>query len=723
MTLSFRMKDQPMRLVFPVLAALMVAPPALAQSRENITVTARRVAEPLFEVPLAVSVFARAEIGEQRIDSLEDLAFAAPSFQITDPFGRLNPSATLRGLSQEGIGDEPNVAFFEDGIHLSNRSSINGTLFDLERVEIVRGPQGARYGRNSFGGAINLITRDPGEDFAAETAVTIASEDRLKLSGSVEGPLTDGLAARIALVRRDWGGAFGNELAGGPELGREETDAAALTFLWQAGPDWTVRLRGSWRRDEDTQPGSHLVAANCQPRASDGALRYFCGSVPTFETGFASNPEQAGFVRESWRAGLRIEGRLTENLRLTSLTGGFTERSRFDRDDDYSAVLAREAGQITEPSDFSQELRLSGTWDQGSWLAGLSHYRFDIDTDRRDIAYGSGATSPAGPRTSAETRTWAGFAALDYRLAGAWEIGLEARLLRETKRFESTIRDEAGTPLDLAESWTAFLPRASILYRIGESARLYASYAEGFKAGGFNSFANLFDAERVYEPDTNRTYELGGRARLAGGKLLLDAALFWIEWDDQQVTAASARGVSNNFFVNNAGGARSRGVELSADWRITEGLIAALDYAYTDATFTEYRDPDLVGLPGFPADGDVSGNLLPRQSAHQLTASLRYERPVSETLTAALRLDARYESPHYSTPANLADNGHRRTLDLRLSLAHERGELAFWVDNLTDDDAADVAIRWFDAANGFARAWLVTPRDPRSFGLTAELRF
>jgi iron complex outermembrane receptor protein len=718
------------------LAAFLTAAsilPAAAAPIEEVTVTARQRTEALRDVPLAVTALSAAAIERRRIVDLSTLSAAVPGFTLSDPFGRLNPSPALRGLAQPGIGDEPSVGLFIDGVYVSGRSSLNLLMGELERIEVIRGPQSALYGRNTFGGAINLVTRKPSEKAEGYAEATIGSKNRYDVRAAFNAPLASWLSARVYAVHRDWGGYYTNRVAGGPKIGREKSDQIQAGLRFTPFADFEVLLRVSYAEDDDSQPKSFLVDINCGPRIPDGALREYCGTVPSApvsiggapNTGFSANPIHRGFQRDAFRAALTLTWRF-DFATLTTISAYANEHPVFGFDGDYQPVVAYDSGQAISRHDVAHEIRLAAApQTKVKWLLGASSYRLDNRTERRNIFYVQGRTIPEGPRTDESTDAYAVYGSLVAPLGNAFEAGADLRWSDERKSFRSlNLRDRNGVPLDLAASWRSWTPRFALSRKFGAETSAYVSAARGFKTGGFNTNENVFANERRYQPETNWTYEIGAKTADPSRGLSLTAALFWIDWRNQQVVAASAAGAANNFYNNNAAKSRSRGLELEGTWRPLDELTLAGAYAFTDARFRDYRDPDLAAVPGFAPNGDVSGKLLPRQSRHQAQASATWEAPLpGGDFTWFLRGEIAYRSKQYATSSQLASTGDDTKVNLQLGATRGAWKATLFLDNLLDDRSPEVVIRWFDPVRAFRRAMLVTPSDGRTFGLTLRYQF
>lgn len=254
---------------------------------------------------------------------------------------------------------------------------------------------------------------------------------------------------------------------------------------------------------------------------------------------------------------------------------------------------------------------------------------------------------------------------------------------------------------------------------------LYASVAKGAKSGGFNTMANLFDTERSFGPETNWTYEVGAKTAWFDGLLTANAALFWIDWRDQQVVAASAAGRSNNFYTNNAARSRSRGLELELAATPAAGLDLSLAYTLVDAEFRDYQDPDYRDIPAFGPTGDISGNALPRQSRHQVAATAQYDGdlPWAGDLGWFTGGEWLWQSRQYTENSNLSWVPAAGRVDVWTGLESGSWRLTLRVENLFDDRTPPVAVRFSDPARGSARAWLVTPGDGRIWSLTGRVTF
>lgn len=706
--------------------------PGTANSREGygedgtFYIEVRRLPERPENVPGSVNLLTRAAIENESLRSPADIAGAVPGFSFNDPFGRYNPAPSIRGLIQPGLGDDPSVGFFTDGLYLSGRSSINSLAFDLEKVEVAKGPQNALYGRNSFGGAINAVGMKPQNDFSAWFDGRRGQHEREEFTAGVNVPFSEKLKSRLAVYWRDWGGYFNNTQENGPDIGRERTRAAKLTTTLDPTPDRQITLRVGYAEDHDGQPKGFLTPTNCGPRTTDGVFRLFCGELPEGQDSYAANDvgteQPMGYIREHGRGSLEWVEEFSSRTKLTTLIGGAVEDSVFIRDDDYQAVNASRAGIDTDRFDGQFDTRLNSATADGAWrgLAGFSVYRFFNKVDRLDQNYVLGDTQPGGARVKNSTDTAGVYGSLTRRFESGFALTGDGRWQWEEKNLKSsTVAVSTGQPIALDDSWTAFTPKLTLSWQGSDTPLYYTSVARGYKTGGFNDRANIFDGERTYDPEKNITYEAGVKNIRAADTLFFDAGGFYIDWNDQQVLAYSSAGATQNFFLNNAGETTVKGLELNARWVPAERLTVEAGYAYIDARYDSYNDPDLRNVSGFAPTGDVSGNRLPRHSPHQASVSLSYrtDSPVKDW-DLVLGSQLRYESSQYTDNSNTARTGDRTMLNLQAGIERPGGYIGLWVDNALNERDPAVGIPWFDASQGFRREWLVVPED----GVTAGVR-
>ncbi len=715
---------------------------------EEIVVTARKRSEPLQDVPVAVSSFDAADMEAARIERIDDLALMTPGFTIAPLVGGDAATPVIRGLMTT-IG-EPNVGFFVDGVYQSSRAVMEALIDDVERVEVLKGPQSALYGRNTFAGAVNFITRRPSDQWRFGAQASSGSDALLDLRGRISGPLVPGrlfFGAGVTHFERD--GYFTNELSG-RALDDRNTDVYHGALRWRPGGGVEVFGRIAFEDTDDGDEPLQFLDNNAQrfnPTPIPGfipANQLYVGKIPGLRTGFAVTP---GFKkRRNLLSALEITGELGE-VAVKSLTG-FNRLERHNAiDDDYSAREIHFDRLDERQREISQELRLSGTVGAIDWAAGGFYYH--LNAVRHEDSRYVGAAGPLllavlGPFQSLVTDTdegttsLAAFASADWRITPDLRLSAAGRYTHERKSVRAIDTDPianlSNPPFTARRSFDNFVPRFSLDYRLDERAMVYASAARAVKTGGFNvvtATGRILPEERFYDPERAWTYELGAKGEFLDRRLRLNADVFYVDWNNQIV-----RALGRTFAVLNvnAGKTTSKGVELeftalpAEGWEISGGL------AYTDARYDDFNFTTLL-LIGFPpGETQLAGTRLQFVSKWTANGTLQYRRPIGADLEWFARADIAYQSRQNVIQTGDAFIGDATILNLHTGFEWREFTLHLWVKNLTRERDAETGVavrnpaRFFDFAAGLAGLGPLTglqafnaltqSRAPRTWGLT-----
>jgi iron complex outermembrane receptor protein len=312
-----------------MLAASGVAGIAGAQegavALEEIVVTARRVEERLQDVPLAITAFSAAEIQSAGIENLDDVANLTPGLTFSSLLGEFLPVPVVRGIAPTAVQDrENNAAIFVDGVYISGREGLNFSQLDLERIEVVKGPQAAMYGRNSFSGAINFVTARPTDEFRGKAELTFGDNGRITASGSISGPLVeDKLRARVAIILNQWDGSYENQVPDGPDIGGFEYETLQGSLYWTPTDAFEAVLSLYSSTDKIDVSAVSSVTMNCENTSARGErLANFCGELPS--VGKSDLSILAGATGEE-----RDVDRANLTLKLNTELGEFTALSGF----------------------------------------------------------------------------------------------------------------------------------------------------------------------------------------------------------------------------------------------------------------------------------------------------------------------------------------------------------------------------------------------------------
>lgn len=722
-------------------AAFAQTPPAIetpvAEADDgDIVVTARGRNETLLDVPISITAFDSERIAEKGISSVAAVAQQTPGLQFDQGPSAADIRPSLRGIAL--IEGRSNVAIIVDGIDVTGvslNSLLGGggaqtatSLMDLERIEVVKGPQTVYFGRSAFAGAIQFISRDPSFTPGAKINGAIGDRGRRELTGHITGPLIgDTVAATISATYRNLDGYYENP-GNGQNLGGTETVGVGGSVLLRTG-DYTAKLHLNYLHDHAQPPAGYVT------QRTDTTLLGVTKVDEDFfderQVAISSNIKYKGNVSDTYRAILNQTLDLGGGFSLNAVSGinKIDSLIQFDFDtkrDNVPVTVSAGPGLFnclaltcvgisefdTKMQQLSQELRLSYTTPNFRALFG--GYLFDENYGEQDYSrfVGSQATitgergNVLGRPATLNTNTYAVFGSLDYDVTPALTVTGELRFNHELIRSTAatgynflfgtgsnavTFRGEATF-----DSW---LPRVNVKYDLGETSNVYASIAKGAKPGGFNT-GQVRDDLRPFKQETIWTYELGLKGRFFDRRLSVDAALYYSDWSNVQVTTicfgnASALGpepqcpaataVSLNYIVN-AEKAVAKGAEISLSAKATDALTIGFNYAYADSTFEDFQARDVYPAPSSQAIRQFGGNRMPLIPRHSMSGSLRYEQPLGERdLTGFFELDGRYRTSRFSRFDNRVLIGGKAVADAQIGVKSPDWSVLFFVDNIFND--------------------------------------
>ena len=662
--------DRPMRALVgtsvaaAALSVLAVAGPAHAQQSgadkaidEIVVTTARRREESLMEVPLSISVLGGVDL--ERVGAVDIIEIAKQSPNVTLEVSRgtnTTLTAFIRGVGQQDpvAGYESGVGLYVDDVYFNRPHAAVLDLYEVERIEVLRGPQGTLYGRNTIGGAIKYVTRRIEADPMVRVKGSAGTYGQL--DGLVTGsmPLTDSfrVGGTVAAFTRD---GYGDNLT----LGTEQYDKDVLGFRgtieWDVTDSLFLSLSGDYTQDDSSPKFGHrLTDAN----VSD---------APVLDDVFDSRgglnvPEQdvemSGFS-------LLAEWEISDSWMAKAIIADREDETWSPIDFDSLAVDDLDVPVTYQNEQFSTELQLLYSGERLNGVMG--YYLLDANAyNDFDVVLGPTGDLIGVPGLNAntvgdvDTDTWSVFADFSYDLNDFWSVSVGGRYTSDERSSRVLRRTFAGgtsptfggsgvviattSDFDGSEEWTEFTPRASVTWMPSDEHSVYLSYSEGFKGGSFdprgqtNSAPDLdgdgtVSDDEVFEfmrflPETVTSYELGWRTNALDGRLMSSIAVFFADYEDVQVpgsigTDTDGDGVNDTFtgVTTNAGAAEIPGVELEGSFRASDNWSFRWAVGWLDAEYTEFVD----------ASGtDVSDQAV-FQNTPEWTASaaLTYERPLS----------------------------------------------------------------------------------------------
>lgn len=728
-----------------------------AQTLQAITVTARGVDETLQNAPLPITAITQQMIQTQGLTDVNGIAAITPSFSFDSPFGRNLSRPVIRGMSN--ILGDPNASFFIDGVFVQGDISEYG-LQNIERVEVIRGPQSAEFGRGTFSGAVNFITQQPG----AHPGTTVT------LGVGNYGQQTEGVFTSARSGSGNFGidlsahhshndGMYYNNVSGEKDLGGRDTRSLMLAAYWAptASLDITGRVMYQGTRDQ-MWPIARLGSANsldCYMPQYSGSVLY--GYIPVLTSrrlgahcGTFSAPTAYGMNTDVFRAAHYYPGTRYNYLRsyvranyyfsndweLTATTAYDTNKSYNGIDQDYSAVRgfggAFESITNTRSFDYSENIRLATDQSKPlSGVLGVYYYRQNPRSGYSGSLVGfyppytmPVAVAPTNPRGS--TIAKAVYGMVKWDINSYWTAALEARFARDELNQSGVDTQILGAttytlPYSISKTNSNFTPRATLTYHVNNDINLYALAAKGTKPGGFNMDAyraSLTPAARAelaslgynsYDQSTVWNYELGFKSELLDHSLRLNADVYRINWSGQQLTAgAPAQQMDGTYFttsyIANIGKSRINGFELESDWLFAENWQARFTYSYTDAKVVNYPSQSYADLVcPVPAAtmampcANAKGKRLPLVPKQLASLGLTYNGRFANGWRYDANYSASYHGSEYATIDNFAVIQSSLRSNLHFDLLpSDQLRISVYVNNLFNNHAPSGVLSYID---------------------------
>lgn len=716
---------------------------ALASSTglDEIVVTARRREESLQDIPLSVAAFGERELEERGVLNLSDLRAAIPNFVFEERSIGIDERPAIRGLIEPNITSplERNVSFFVNGIPVGGPTN-NFPLGDIARIEVIRGPQSALFGRATFSGAVNYVTRRPTDELTGRVSASIGEHDTYEVSGNVSGPLiADSLYFKAGLRTSGYDGEhrnlFSDRLYGGTE-----NRSGSLGLLWVPNDRFELDVTAIYSEDRNGL-GAYgqfpigykgcLTGLNPGPggpglRSPDYDVRgWVCGEleardlvINTADELFEKGP---GYDQDTLF--LMASGSLAfDNGMALRLLTGFSDLDYERRDNQsripipglfgfapveitapptpggFAASQAVDQGSIDTST---VELRLESDSEAAlRWVLGASWRKDEFDLTRLAGANNQDLRQPPSFVTQfpqgqiAENYSVFGSIAFDFtpQLTGNLEVRYQEE---EITDFSNGLRlTGRAIPYRDQETFDAFLPRVSLEYKPREDLLLYGLVARGNKPGRPEQTTNPnpSTAARV-EEERNTTFEIGAKSQWMDGRLTANLAAFFIDWTNVQVLFTELTGDTSviQSQITNAGEVDVFGFELETAFSLTDEWTINFNYGYTNAQFQRgYVTPEATELLGVQGAIDFLAGNRPRYlPEHMIALSSSYRRGLGSVLPGwqwFVRGDANYESKKYATELNTAWYGNAIRVNLRLGIENDNWTLAAWARNLFDDD-------------------------------------
>jgi len=731
---------------------------------EEVIITAQKRATSAQEVPIAVSVFSNDHLTKKGIEGLDGLSSRAPGFFAGDFSDVKLAPITLRGVfaSTFTAGQDPSVGVYLDEVFLGAGASASIDFLDIARIEVLRGPQGTFFGRNSVGGAVNITTNGPSWDFEGNIQAEYGNYDSLKVKGMVNIPIVDEkLAIRIAGSISNRDGFVFDEA-----LGEDANDAkaqnlrakllfapseqydATLTFDYRdignqgSGALEVIEINNSFPPVIDPSTGQPVLGqdGNTIPNVFGNlVLAAQLGLIPGVAAPVLNTDPFDRVVRTnagrdetlegwggSWHQRMELFSPDTEIVSVTS----YREHDYTNRvDSDMTTLDFAEDGSPENVKRFSQEVRLSGGADTNFlWTVG-GYYYFQDTLNGNFVTFGSDlapllAQNPAvrSIAITQEARTklnsYAAFAHANITLTDTFRVEVGARYTNETKnivynQLDPTFAVGGNIQFEGRDSWDAFTPSASLVAQWTDDILTYVTVSNGFKSGGFNdglgeSSSNSFDPEKLWN------YEVGLKADWYDGRVRTNLAAFYIDWSNIQVRADDPVTPTLDITTANGGAATSKGVELEATIVPWADFQLNASFAYADL---DYSNDEVIGL-AIPL---VSQVFSPKYS---FNISAQYELEIDTLGTFLMSGEYLRRGENFLQLDGVLNSRVPAHGILNAYIAWEVNEdttVTLWANNITDEIVRTRFQGFLD--NPFVGQDLADLNPPRTYGVRVSFDF
>lgn len=732
---------------------LMATDTAWAQIDE-IVVTARKRAENQQDVPIAITTITANDFESRNITDISRLDEIAPNITI-DATAPLSGSSNATSIFIRGVGQtdfvptsDPGVGVYLDGVYIARSTGGLLDLKDVEQVEILRGPQGTLFGRNTIGGAVNVTTIKPSTDgFFGEAQVSTGSFDRLDFEAAVNIPLGDTLAARFSGKRISSDG-YGERILTGESLGGEDRFTLRGSLRWQPTDRLTVDVAADYSEGDEDSPVSTTVSGSNIPLGAPNSLfggvlfnnliGAASGGIPGVITipglpadtpRFDASLVETGSLFESNATGptgseydiFGISGTvqydLNDNITLKSITAYRDQSTAFGRDPDGSPLELVHTSNVGNADQFSQELQILGDYGDLNWVLG-GFYLTEEGNDAATVPFaqetftrnaGNLCTFELVPVTAPceflnifridsvdggtlfENTSYAIFGEVSYDFTDRLSVTGGLRWTQDEKNIDATGALAGGAPL-LAnpvadETFDRLTPRVIVDYKVNDNVLGYASFSQGFKSGGFNPrYGAPIDAPTSFDPETVDSYEIGFKSDFWDGRARVNAAGFFSNYDDIQVVVFD-NGIPRTI---NAAQGEIKGLELEGTLQPDDHWLIQGSLGLIDAEYTEL-DAAIIGSFGLPIVNPLNTDLEFVNTPNAVgSLGIQYRQDIGNWGDLTYRVDLSHRGRWANDAVNTAElvQDSVTLLGGRLTLSPDnaRWTVALYGTNLTDEE-------------------------------------
>ena len=702
---------------------------------EEVVVTATKRSVALQDLAGSANVLGADKLGPGGIQEVRDMQVDIPNLSLGDQFGFARVFMRGIGMTSIDIGGEGAVAFLQDGAIVPRPAAQLMGMFDLDQVEVLRGPQGTLYGRGATAGAINMVTAKPGKELGGYLSVTAGNYGLAQFKGAIDVPMGDALSMRLAgsLDSRD---GYGNNIFTGSDINDRDASAYRATLVFDAGGPLTATLSAQYYEEDDNNyafsyfgqsEGSSIPVPFGVPILGGNTVGMVGGGF------YDINSDQEPINdRDGQLINLTIDYAFNDRWSLKSITSS-QSMDRFLRDD-LDSTDANLFGQnnYTEESDsFGQELILNYSADRLDVLGGVMYFEEDLYGEVRVpltnlcfLLAPAACGTPVGDFLNGgnylqdgdvDIEAWGAYVEANYSISDKWSVIAGLRYNYEERDGTGSFIFDAislNVPTNQRESWNDLTPRITLQYSPNDNMLLYATYTEAFKSGVINTGST----SPPLDPETVDAFEVGLKGQNASGTLRYSVAAFFYDYQDMQISFVDE---TSTVSTVNAAEAENSGIELEVDGSLGNGFAFDFYLTYLNAEYQEFFNGDYAN--GF-AITDLSGNTLPNAPESTAKLGLTWEGAVGGG-TLTVRGEAYYQDDVYFTEWNREDAYQKSYEQINASVDYSWNDqwlLSLWGRNLSDEEVMSnniITAPLYDSL----RVGAVLP--PRTYGATVTYQF
>jgi len=638
---------------------------------DKFIVTAQKVEQNSQEIPLSISLFDEFEIVDKNIKSVKDIAYYVPNLMMfsQSDAGFLVPN--MRGLSSLYTNLSTSVGMFIDGIPILNAAGFDATLMDIERIEVLKGPQGTLYGKDTQAGAINIITKKPNNETKAKIGAEFGSDNKKEYSFGVSGPIIkDKLYIGLSGKHYEKDGFIQNTYKN-ENSDYRKNNYGKINFRYAPMDNLDISLISSKLKKDDGSYKTNKISAISKTVTNNGDVWN---------------------KSENILNSLKIEYELN-NYKLESITSSKEYKDIASCDNDFSSNTLFHTLKNNSFKNNAQEFKLSSQNNSFNWLLGLY-----IDKDKNSYDFNMqryisrfNTVVPMKMNYTSNGKSLGFFGHTTYNINNKLTINAGIRYDKDTKYFKYD-----AINIDTSESYNSISPKFALDYKLNKNSMIYTNIAKGYKSGGYYAFAPT-GYDRNYDKEELWSYEIGIKNRLLENKLLLNIASYYMDISNMQVVTP----INNmDSYMSNAASATSKGLEIEANYKFTDEIELFTSFGFNQTKYDKFQDKD----------GDYSGNYNPYAPKYNYNIGLQY-RDKNGYFT---RIDLNAYGKMFLDKTNNYKRDTYEIVNIKFGYETNNYELYVYSKNLFDKEYNAI---------GTSNGQYVSYSEPREVGIQLAYRF